>query len=107
VVPGPITVGLDLGTANVKLVALASEEEGDDVDAAMRERCVEPSQPILQGYAERYVGADSNHLVRGLVAKMVDFAHRGAEGPSQQIELETFVHQVRQRFERRKRPPGP
>ena len=107
------------------------------LDDELRPRCVEPPQPTLQRYAQRYVGADSNHLVRGLVAKLVDFAQRGAdgaisaiglgcmvgtsaaaaipairrdhdgfpiasiayggaEGPAQQIRLETFVHQVRQ-----------
>jgi len=109
----------------------------------LRERCVEPPQAALQRYAVRYVGADANHLVRGLVAKMADFALRGAdgvvnamglgcmvgvtsataipairrdhgglpivsiayggvEGPAQHIQLETFVHQVKQRFERRR-----
>ena len=111
------------------------------LDDELRERCVEPAQSILQGYAVRYVGPNANHLVRGLVAKMVDFARRGAdgvisaiglgcmvgvtasaaipeirddhdglpivsipyggvEGPAQRIQLETFVHQVKQRFER-------
>ncbi len=112
------------------------------LDPEMRARCVEPAQAVLQDYAVRYVGANASHLVRGIVAKMVDFATRGAdgvisaiglgcmvgvtvsasipavrrdhgglpivsiayggtEGPAQQIQLETFVHQVKQRFERR------
>ncbi|MFH1531020.1 MAG: acyl-CoA dehydratase activase [Pseudomonadota bacterium] len=124
-----------LRTCSARLAAVLERD--------LRERCVEPPQPVLQGYAVRYVGANANHLVRSLVAKMVDFATRGAdgvisavglgcmvgvtvtaaipairrdhgglpivsiayggsEGPAQQIQLETFVHQVKQRFERRR-----
>ncbi len=104
--------------------------------------CRERPFAEMQGYAEQYVSANTNHLIRGIVAKMVDFAKRGAdgvisaigigcmvgisasaaigairkdhhdipiisiayggkEGPAQQIQLETFIHQVRQRHRER------
>jgi predicted CoA-substrate-specific enzyme activase len=122
-----------LRSRSTRLAAVLSPE--------WRDRCVEPPQSVLQAYAKQYVQAHSNHLIRGIVAKMADFAARGAhgvisaiglgcmvgvtaaaaipsirrdyngipmvsiayggtEGPAQHIQLETFVHQVKQRFQK-------
>ncbi|MDY0003431.1 MAG: acyl-CoA dehydratase activase-related protein, partial [Polyangia bacterium] len=111
------------------------------LDEDLRPYCEEPSSAELQSAAQAFFGADTNHLVRGIVGKMVTFARRGVhgvisaaglncmvgvsaaatvpairsanngipvvalfygshEGPSHRIALETFVHQVHERFHR-------
>jgi predicted nucleotide-binding protein (sugar kinase/HSP70/actin superfamily) len=105
--------------------------------AWIADRCREPPYAVLQNHARRYLSEHTNHLVRAIVAKLADFANRGAagvisaigincmvgitatasipavradhddvpivslaygghEGPAQKIQLETFVHQVKQ-----------
>ena len=114
------------------------------LDPEFADHCVEPAQAVLQSYALSYVHANSNHLVRSIVAKMVDFAKRGAdgvisamglhcmagtaaeasipeirrdhgnlpiisvtygakEGPTQTLQIDTFIHQVKNRHRQRKR----
>jgi predicted nucleotide-binding protein (sugar kinase/HSP70/actin superfamily) len=53
----------------------------------LRTRCVEPPQAVLQQYALPYVSENSNHLIRTMIAKMVDFAVRGADGVISAIGL--------------------
>lgn len=53
----------------------------------LRTRCVEPPQTVLQHYALPYVNGNSNHLIRTMIAKMVDFAQRGADGVISAIGL--------------------
>ncbi|MFH0729334.1 MAG: acyl-CoA dehydratase activase [Pseudomonadota bacterium] len=53
----------------------------------LRVRCVEPPQAVLQPYALPYISANSNHLIRTMIAKMVDFARRGADGVISAIGL--------------------
>jgi predicted CoA-substrate-specific enzyme activase len=61
------------------------------LNGVLRQRCVESSQRTLQRYAVRYVGANSNHLIRGLAAKMADFAARGAHGVVSAVGLGCMV----------------
>lgn len=53
----------------------------------LRGRCVEPPQGVLQQYALPYINENSNHLIRTMIAKMVDFAVRGADGVISAIGL--------------------
>ncbi|MFH2005486.1 MAG: acyl-CoA dehydratase activase [bacterium] len=117
----------------------------DLLSPELRERCEDAPGRVMHEHAAQYCGPNTLHLVRGVVAKMVDFSRRGAagvisaaglncmvgvsasaaipaireahgnipivalafgsnEGPAQQIQLETFAHQVHQHFAERRNP---
>ena len=48
--------------------------------AELRKWCIEPEFRVLQTLSEKYVNANTNHLIRGIVAKMADFSARNADG---------------------------
>ncbi len=127
--------------ATAGLLSLRAARLAAALDPGLKVRCVEPSQPTLQSYALPYVSENSNHLIRAMVAKMVDFSKRGADGVisaiglncmagtaaasaigkiredhngipiisltygsaedlSQKIQLDTFLNQVYERYEK-------
>lgn len=57
------------------------------LEPELRLRCVEPEQRVLQKYAEHYAGENSSHLIRTMIAKMVDFSRRNAKGVVNAIGL--------------------
>ncbi len=131
-------------TGIAALLKVRSSRLAAVLDPDLRDRCVEPSQPVLQKYASAYTQANSNHLIRTMIAKMVDFSNRGSDGvisaiglncmagtaaaatiakirqdhggipiisltsggatlgPSQEILLDTFIHQVRGEYQRKR-----
>jgi len=78
-------------TATAALLRSRARSIASALPPELRSVCVEPPERILQGYATQYVGADASHLVRSLVAKMADFAARGADGVISAVGLGCMV----------------